>query len=187
MVDTSGSIFGNATVGLHDLAPLGILAPIVASPRFNVTFVAGMLVSTCWVQLWWAGLTMGAIVAGILHPAFWRLVFKYIGWPISIIVITLWHMLSQMAIARWVTPRRSIEHTLLWFYLYALFSLVYFTVCCSNISLCILPFKWVQAMRHSTYNTKAQQARMHCNLSASNRTTMLRRLKMRADPSQLPL
>lgn len=89
---------------------------------------AGMLVSTCWVQLWWAGVTLSLILAALLHPGFWRLVAENKAWPISVIAIFVWHMVSQLALSRWVTPGTEIKRPLLWFFCYALLSTVYFTV-----------------------------------------------------------
>ena len=56
---------------------------------------AGMLLSTCYVQLLLAGVYIGIIAAALLHPQFWLMLGRNISWPISFLFIALWHKLSQ--------------------------------------------------------------------------------------------
>lgn len=135
--------------------------------------LAGMLVSTCWVQLWWAGLTLGAILGALLHPAFWTFVDKYRAWPISVAFIILWHVLSQQALSKWVTPGTEIKRPLLWFYLYALLSTVYFTVSpslASVPSVAVSSMHWVSLLLAlaSFVPTNKQKLTVNSNMEELN-------------------
>lgn len=86
---------------------------------------AGTLVSTCQVQLVLAGNFLCLIVAALLHPKFWELVGDYYGWPVSFVLIFLWHALSQKLLNTYVTDGKSIRRPFVWLFAYVALSAAY--------------------------------------------------------------
>ena len=89
---------------------------------------AGMLVSTCYVQLLLAGVYIGAIAAALLHPQFWEMVWRHKWWPISFVLIALWHNLSQRVLNSVVTDGKRIKYPFVWLFSYVALSAGYCVV-----------------------------------------------------------
>jgi hypothetical protein len=97
-----------------------------------------MLVSTCWIQLWTAGILISAVLVPFGHPRFWVFVRANIAWPISVVLIIIWHVVTQILLQKYVTPGASIKHPFAWLFLYIFLSSVYCVVCPSFLIL-LLP------------------------------------------------
>ena len=89
---------------------------------------AGTLVSTCYVQLLLAGGLVGLLVGTLLHPQFWEVVGEHKQRPISFLVITLWHVISQAALNKYVTDGKRIKHPFVWVFAYLALSAGYCVV-----------------------------------------------------------
>lgn len=89
---------------------------------------AGTLVSTCFFQLWIGALVLGAVLVPLLHPEFWVFVRDNIGWPISIALIIVWHILSQIFLNRYVTDGKRIKKPFVWLFAYVALSSAYCVV-----------------------------------------------------------
>jgi hypothetical protein len=91
-------------------------------------YFTGTLVSTCYFQLWLAGLLVSSLIVLLLHPSFWELVVEYVDWPISILVIICWHIASQITLNKWVTDGKTIKKPFLWLFAYVALSAAYCVV-----------------------------------------------------------
>jgi hypothetical protein len=90
---------------------------------------AAMLASTCYVQLLLAGCLLTLIIAALLHPQFWETVRDHIWWPVSIALITIWHILAQKLLDTYVTDGKCIKRPFIWIFSYVALSAGYCTVC----------------------------------------------------------
>lgn len=88
-----------------------------------------MLISTCWLQLWWAGGLCTLAIATLLHRQFWAVLLRAEwGWVASIAAVALWHRLSQAAINRFVVSGAKIKMPFVWVFIYISFSTLYAVV-----------------------------------------------------------
>lgn len=78
--------------------------------------------STCYVQLLLAGGLLSMLLAALLHPQFWEVVGEHIWWPISFVLITLWHMISQKLLNKYVTNGKRIRWPFVWLFAYVALS-----------------------------------------------------------------
>lgn len=88
-----------------------------------------MLISTCWLQLWWAGSICTLLITTVLHRQFWTVVLRVEwGWVASIAAVSLWHKFSQAAINRFVVSGAKIKMPFVWVFIYISFSTLYAVV-----------------------------------------------------------
>lgn len=90
---------------------------------------AGTLVSTCFFQLWLAGLLLGTLIMVLLQPQWWEFVGRNACWPVSVLCIIFWHIVSQIVLNRWVTDGKRIKWPFVWLFLYVALSAGYCVVC----------------------------------------------------------
>lgn len=131
-------------------------------PPFESHACAGTLVSTCFFQLWIGALVLGAVLVPLLHPEFWVFVRDNIGWPISIALIILWHILSQIFLNRYVTDGKRIKKPFVWLFAYVALSSAYCVVRTPTLARPLVPCLPTQyTVNHRRENVKGQ---MHCVL-----------------------
>jgi hypothetical protein len=90
-------------------------------------------VSTCFIQLWLAGLLVGTIVTLLAHPQFWEFVAEYYWWPVSVLLILAWHIVSQTILNKYITDGKRIKWPFWWLFLYVGLSAGYCVVCVSDL------------------------------------------------------
>jgi hypothetical protein len=116
-------------------------------------------VSTCFIQLWLAGAVLGTVVMLLLHPEFWRFVGDYIWWPVSIVLIILWHVASQIALNKYVTDGKSIKWPWVWLFLYVALSAAYCVV--RSLFKALAAVKPLCCRRHSRSAVTPKHVYMH--------------------------
>ena len=84
--------------------------------------------STCFVQLWLASVPIGVIIGLLLHPQFWSLMGKYIWWPLSTVLMLLWHIGTQVLLNTYVTDGKRIKKPFVWLFTYVALSAGYCVV-----------------------------------------------------------
>lgn len=90
--------------------------------------------STCQVQLVMAGTFLMGVIGALIHPNFWQFVGQHYWWPISIVIIILWHIISQMLLNKYVTADgKRIKWPFLWLFAYVALSAAYCMVCHSSL------------------------------------------------------
>lgn len=107
---TDQKCFNTIIIGLHAserslLAQCASVYAVACSLRYRRSNMncfdpwhihAGTLVSTCFFQLWLAGLLVSTVIMLLLHPQWWEFVGRNAWWPISVILIIMWHIASQV-------------------------------------------------------------------------------------------
>lgn len=65
----------------------------------------------------------------LIHPNFWQFVGQYYWWPVSFMIVGLWHLISQKLLNKFVTDGKRIKRPFLWLFLYVGLSAAYCMVC----------------------------------------------------------
>ena len=71
---------------------------------------------------------IGIIAAALLHPQFWLMLERHKWWPISFVLIALWHKLSQGLLNKVVTDGKRIKYPFVWLFAYVALSAGYCVV-----------------------------------------------------------
>lgn len=90
-----------------------------------LTTHAGALVSTCQVQLALAGTLLMVLIGALLHPNFWEFVGEHFWWPVSVVIIIFWHIISQALLNKYVVDGTRIKRPFLWLFAYVGLSAAY--------------------------------------------------------------
>ena len=80
------------------------------------------------MQLWLASVPLGLIIALLLHPQFWGWVGRHIWWPLSTVLMLLWHIMSQVLLNTYVTDGKRIKKPFVWLFSYVALSAGYCVV-----------------------------------------------------------
>jgi hypothetical protein len=80
------------------------------------------------VQLWMIGAILGLLIAALLHPAFWILVARHWPWVVSLVFVSLWHVLTQLLLNRKLSDGKVVRRPYGFICAYLLFSATYVVV-----------------------------------------------------------
>ena len=96
--------------------------------------------STCFIQLWMAGVLLGGVIALFLHPDWWSILQREKWWPISIGTVFVIQQLTKKILNTYVTDGTTIKRPFVWMFAYVALSAGYLVVCsgtCLSVPKCV--------------------------------------------------
>ena len=66
------------------------------------------------MQLWLAGLILGSVIMFLLLQ---ESVWEHRWWPVSIVLIIIWHIVSQIILNKYITDGKRIKLPFWWLFL----------------------------------------------------------------------